>query len=85
MNENFNVPDLELSYADARAMADETGAWFPEEAYLIHRVEYLEAALKEIAKREGPFSRNQLLHASNTIDAMAKIAEEALAGTWKSS
>lgn len=47
------------------------------------RIAYLEAALKAIAKREGPFSRDQLTHASNTIDAMAQIAEDALAGKWE--
>lgn len=35
-------------------------------------------ALKEITKKEGPFSRDPHEHAENTINAMAEIAEEAL-------
>lgn len=36
-------------------------------------------ALKEITKREGPYSRDNLTHAENVIDNMTKIAEKALA------
>lgn len=39
-----------------------------------------ESALREIAKREGPFSLDLLTHATNTIENMAGIAEAALAG-----
>ena len=43
--------------------------------------EALRKALKEIAKREGPFSIGRLTHASNVIENMASIAEEALKET----
>lgn len=36
-------------------------------------------ALREIAKGAGPYSRDPLTHASNTIDAMRAIAKDALA------
>ena len=41
--------------------------------------EELVAALKEIARGEGPFSLDPLTHASNTIEAMKTIARAALA------
>ena len=37
-------------------------------------------ALEEIVKGEGPFSRDQITHASNTIEAMKAIARKALEG-----
>ena len=46
------------------------------------RIAYLEAALRKITKREGRFSRDRLEHASNTIEAMAFVADGALNGTW---
>lgn len=36
-------------------------------------------ALREIAKGEGAFSLDPLVHASNTIDSMKEIAQTALA------
>ena len=41
----------------------------------------LKTALKEIAKAEGRYSMDKLTHASNTIDNMKKIANDALALT----
>lgn len=41
----------------------------------------LEKALEEIAKGEGEFNRDPLVHASNCIDNMKKIARDALATT----
>ena len=38
----------------------------------------LRAALAEIAKGEGEFSRNPLQHAENTIESMKLLAREAL-------
>lgn len=38
-------------------------------------------ALEEIAQAQGPFNRDRLTHAENTIEAMQKIAKEALDGT----
>lgn len=35
-------------------------------------------ALEEIMKKEGSYSRDPLIHAENTIENMARIAEEAL-------
>ena len=43
------------------------------------RAERMEAALIEIQEGAGPFSRDPLQHASNTIEAMKKLAREALA------
>ncbi len=39
----------------------------------------LVAALREIAKTEGRFNRNQLIHAENTVQDMQALAVEALA------
>jgi hypothetical protein len=39
----------------------------------------LRAALTEISKGEGAFSRDRLTHATNTIDSMKQIALGALA------
>lgn len=39
----------------------------------------LRAALEEITLGAGPFSRDHLTHASNTIEAMKEIARSALA------
>lgn len=36
-------------------------------------------ALKEISKGQGPFSRDQLTHADNCIDAMKALALDAIA------
>jgi len=47
------------------------------------RIDYLEAALRTIMRREGRYAREYLEHAKNTIEAMAKIAEDALAGVWE--
>ena len=47
------------------------------------RVEYLNAALTEITKRQGRYSRDPFEHAMNTIDAMSDIAQGALDGTWR--
>lgn len=41
-------------------------------------IERLETALREIIKGEGAFSRDPLVHASNTIDHLVEIAQEAL-------
>jgi hypothetical protein len=45
---------------------------------LLARIEELEGALREIEKGEGPFSRDQLTHATNTIEAMKELASAAL-------
>ena len=42
----------------------------------LERLERAEDALREIAKKEGPFAVDRLTHAENTIDAMAEIAED---------
>lgn len=43
------------------------------------RVRALVAALTQITKGEGRFSRDPLTHASNTIEDMIQLAERALA------
>jgi len=47
-------------------------------AQLTEENERLRQALAEIAKGEGAFSRDPLTHASNTIDNMKRLAEQAL-------
>ena len=42
------------------------------------RCSKLEAALREIAKGEGAFSRDQLTHATNCVESMKDIASCAL-------
>lgn len=42
------------------------------------RVKELEKALEEVALAEGPYSRDRLTHAENTIEAMVEIAERAI-------
>ena len=42
-------------------------------------IERLRAALTEVSKGEGAFSRDPLTHASNTVDSMKQIALDALA------
>ena len=43
--------------------------------------ERLAEALRRITERRGPFSMDHFTHAVNTIEAMAGIAEDALART----
>jgi len=42
------------------------------------KIDRYETALAEIAKGEGAFSVNRLTHAGNCIEAMQKLATEAL-------
>ena len=55
----------------------------PEQAGTNFGVAYLRAALREIAKARGAYSRDPLTHAGNTIESMAEIAKAALAHTWE--
>ena len=48
------------------------------ESELRDRIEELEEALRQIAKGEGPFSRDPLTHAANCVENMQKIAIDAL-------
>ena len=50
----------------------------PANARLIAAAPDLLAALEEIAKGEGAFSRDPLTHAENTIEAMQSIARAAI-------
>lgn len=47
-------------------------------------IAYLQAALAQIEKCEGPFKRDPLAHAESCIEAMAKVAHDALNGEWDS-
>jgi len=49
----------------------------------ISSVTYCRAALKEIAKGRGRFSTDHHQHATNTIEDMIQVAQDALAGTWE--
>lgn len=51
-----------------------------EIARLQDEVARLRSYMTEIAKGEGPFSRDQLTHAYNTINAVKQLATDALAG-----
>lgn len=66
-------PDDEVPAAMADVLKDHI-AQCPQ-----HPMSALKEALEEIAKGEGPFSRDPLTHASNTIDSMVAIAVTALA------
>ena len=46
-------------------------------------IEYLRAALEAIEEGRGGFSRDPLEHAANCIEAMRKIAHDALNGEWE--
>lgn len=50
----------------------------PEIDDLCDEIRRLRAALTEIAKGEGRFSRDPLEHASNTVDDMKAMARKAL-------
>ena len=48
------------------------------------RIAYLERALRKIEKKkDGRFSWEHLSHAVTTINDMAQVATDALAGTWE--
>ena len=54
-------------------------------AFIVRAVnahEELVEALREIAKGAGPYSQDQLEHATNTIQAMKDLANEAIAEQW---
>ena len=61
------------------------GMFFEEEARQIitavNAYEPMRTALAEIAKGEGPYSRDPLTHADNCIDAMKAIAVKVLGCT----
>ena len=50
---------------------------YPNE--LAHKLDDALAALKEIAKMEGPYSRDPLTHAENVIENLTNIANKAIA------
>lgn len=62
---------------------DLSGEWWAAERARRRRAEAALArcrsALETISKGEGPFSRDHLTHAENTIEAMKRTAREALA------
>jgi hypothetical protein len=51
----------------------------PQSTQAADRIEALEAALREIARGEGRFSRDPYEHACNTIEDLIAIARAALA------
>ncbi len=48
---------------------------------LLNENKHMRQALEEIAIGQGPFSIDQLKHASNTIEAMKDLAKAALEGS----
>lgn len=52
-------------------------------AVLLEAAPDLLAALKEIAKGEGTYSRDQLEHCTNTVESMKEIAQQAIAKAEK--
>ena len=50
----------------------------PPNEKLVNSHDALVAALRDIARGEGPYSLDPLTHASNTIEAMKEIANNAL-------
>ena len=56
-----------------------TGDTLKEKAYLIAATPEMLEALKEIAKMEGPYSRDPLTHAENVIENLTNIANKAIA------
>ena len=46
---------------------------------LLADIERKDEALREIAQGSGPFSRDRLTHAENTIESMKELARAALA------
>ena len=46
----------------------------------IARIEHLEAALRAVMEKKGPYSQNPLRHAENTICNMSDLARRGLEG-----
>jgi hypothetical protein len=77
-NESERMGEVELRLPLLRALAE---SWLAQRDVVAAQRE----ALLEIAKGEGPFSRDPLTHAENTIEAMKELAAVAavVSGTEK--
>ena len=67
-----------MSNAESQFRRDTIESLEEENESLCNRLVIAEKALREIKKGEGPFSRDHLKHATNTIEAMKELADEAL-------
>jgi NADH:ubiquinone oxidoreductase subunit E len=65
--------------AGAKVLSDVIAALQQQLAEVTRERDALVAALKEIQEGRGPFSRDHLQHATNTIESMKEIAATALA------
>lgn len=59
-------------------MGEDEGYYGPMVDDYERRIAVLEAALREIEKGEGPFSRDPLTFATNCIESMKELARTAL-------
>ena len=73
-----NINDHQGLVADEDTGENIAVVYNKKNAPLIASAPALLEALKEIAKKEGPFSTDQLTHAGNVIENMARIAEKAI-------
>lgn len=73
------APKLAAEVRDLRAqLRAEREMWSSENAAQATRLASMEAALREIEKGEGRFSRDHLTHCENTVEDMKAIARRAL-------
>ena len=76
-----SAQDFEVEAAAEKVLAvirEHGYAIVPKEATAAREIKRLRAALSEISKGEGAFSRDPLTHATNTIESMKQIALDEL-------
>lgn len=79
-NQGFiiSMSEIERLREEIKALENEYTESLDVQTKLLERLVALVSALKEIAKGEGRFSRDQLTHADNCIDDMKAIAIKAV-------
>lgn len=65
----YRLHDTHLNFAEW---------WVDDHNKLVAKLEMCETALREITKGRGAYSRDQLTHASNTIEDLKGLAQAAL-------